>query len=120
MHRSVRVKHAKAHSCPNSPFHLLKPKSRRGKHWGKSATSALVRLERTAAADGTVGSGAEVGIDIVDEWGDVGIFGKALHDGTSCGAAHKYGCPEFLNGHRRFDEGRARTAAHAVGPMITP
>src|SRR5271167_2278603 len=110
MHLSVRVTHAKGHSCPYSPFHFLKLKSHRGKHWRESATSALVRLERTAAADGTAGSGAEVGIDIVDEWGDVGIIGRALHDGTSCGAAHKDGCPEFLNGYGRFNERRAKTA----------
>ena len=33
-------------------------------------TSALVRLERAATADDAVGSGTQVGIDLVDEWGD--------------------------------------------------
>ena len=40
-----------------------------------------------------------------------------LHDEISVGAAGKHGCPEFLDHHGRFDEGRAESAANAVWPV---
>ena len=81
---------------------------------GNPTPSALVRLGRAATADDAVGSGAQVGIDVVDEWGHVRIIGKTLHDKISLGAADKYGIPKFLDHHGRLDKGRAEPAANAV------
>ena len=43
---------------------------------GADDISALVRLQRAATADNAVGSSAQVGIDLVNEWSDARIIGK--------------------------------------------
>jgi hypothetical protein len=79
--------------------------------------SALVHLGRAATPDHAIGSAAQVGIDVVYEWGDVRIIGETIHDGISSGAAGKHGGAKFLDRHGGFDEGGTKTTADAVWPV---
>ena len=74
-------------------------------------------LHGSTAADDAIGSSLEIGIDVIDIGGDIGIVGETSHHRLTQRFSKAHDAAEIVYVRKPFDQRRSESRPKSIGAM---